>query len=80
MSNFQGGLEFTNVVFSYPATPNINAINEMSFKINSGQTVAMVGRSGCGMDAIFRLIARFYDPEDGLVYYNNNNNSFFYLN
>lgn len=57
------------MVFSYPATPNINTLNEMNFRINPGQMVAMVGQNEqYSISTMFRLIVGFYAPEDGLVY------------
>ena len=43
------------------------ALNEISFKIKSGLTVALVGSSGCGKSTCIQLLQRFYDPTSGSV-------------
>ena len=59
-------LEFKDVVFSYPGSEN-NAVDGISFKINEGETVALVGVSGSGKTTIARLAARFWDVKSGEV-------------
>ncbi|KAM4688621.1 ATP-binding cassette sub-family B member 5-like [Discoglossus pictus] len=64
---FQGQLEFRNVSFNYPSRPDIRVLQNLSVKIESGQTVAFVGSSGCGKSTSVQLIQRFYDPCQGEV-------------
>ncbi|KAM4688619.1 ATP-binding cassette sub-family B member 5-like [Discoglossus pictus] len=64
---FQGNIEFSNVVFSYPSRPDVSVLQDLSVKIISGQTVAFVGCSGCGKSTSVQLIQRFYDPCQGEV-------------
>ena len=61
-----GEIEFHQVTYTYPSrtTPSLNNI---SFKIKSGETVALVGRSGAGKSTIASLIPRFYDVEKGEI-------------
>lgn len=59
-------LEFRDVVFSYEGS-NKRAINKISFKLNEGETVALVGASGGGKTTIARLAARFWDIDEGEV-------------
>lgn len=59
-------LEFKNVVFSYEGT-NKPAIDKISFKLNEGETIALVGASGGGKTTIARLAARFWDADEGEV-------------
>lgn len=57
-------IEFRNVSFSYGED---SVLNNISFKVNEGETVALVGASGSGKTTIARLAARFYDPSDGEI-------------
>lgn len=59
-------LEFKNVVFSYEGTDKL-AIDKISFKLNEGETIALVGASGGGKTTIARLAARFWDADEGEV-------------
>jgi ATP-binding cassette, subfamily B, bacterial len=59
------GVTFKNVKFAYPDCPNL--FDNLSFKIESGQRVGLVGPSGGGKSSIFALIQRFYDIEGGRI-------------
>ena len=58
------GIEFRDVSFSYGTT---KVLDRVSFKVNKGETVALVGTSGGGKTTIARLVARFYDADRGDV-------------
>lgn len=62
--NEGGELEFKNVSFSYDKE---KVLDNISFKVNKGETVALVGSSGGGKTTIARLAARFYDADEGEV-------------
>jgi len=62
-----GSVEFRDVGFSYPARPDRAVVDDLSFSITPGETVAIVGPSGAGKSTIFSLILRFYDPQSGKV-------------
>ncbi len=62
-------LEFKNVTFKYPSAKK-NALENVSFKINRGETVAVVGVNGAGKSTLVKLILRFYDVTDGEILYN----------
>lgn len=64
-SSDEVGLEFKNVSFSYG---NEKVLDNVSFTVNKGETVALVGTSGGGKTTIARLAARFYDPDDGEIF------------
>jgi ATP-binding cassette subfamily B protein IrtA len=59
-------LEFKNVTFSYEGTDK-RAVDGISFKLNEGETIALVGASGGGKTTIARLAARFWDANEGEV-------------
>lgn len=59
------GLEFRNVSFSYGKD---KVLDNISFKVNKGETVALVGASGGGKTTVARLAARFYDADEGDIF------------
>jgi ATP-binding cassette subfamily B multidrug efflux pump len=62
----KGKIEFDHVNFTYPET-GIKAINELSFTVDPGQTLAILGRTGAGKSTVAELINRFYDPDSGMI-------------
>lgn len=62
----KGSIEFKSVDFTYPET-GIVALNELSFKINEGETLAIIGTTGSGKSTIASLLLRMYDPQNGEV-------------
>jgi ATP-binding cassette subfamily B protein len=58
---------FNNVRFAYPARPDTDVLDGVSFSVKAGEKVAIVGPSGAGKSTIFHLILRFYDPRSGAV-------------
>ncbi len=62
-----GTVAFENVTFSYPTRPEDKALDGVSFHVNAGETIALVGPSGSGKSTIFNLLLRFYDPSAGIV-------------
>ncbi|WP_369999959.1 ABC transporter ATP-binding protein [Winogradskyella sp.] len=65
-----GDIEFKNVSFVYPDT-NIEALKEVSFKLNSGETLAVLGKTGSGKSTILDLIGRLYDIDNGQILIDN---------
>ena len=65
--NIKGKIEFKNVTFSYPTKPEKLILKDLSFSINAGQNVAVVGLSGSGKSTIIQLIERFYDVNKGEI-------------
>ncbi len=63
-SEIIGKIEFKNVGFTYEDT-NINALKNISFTVNPGETVAILGKTGSGKSTILTLISRLYDIEKG---------------
>ena len=62
----QGTVEFKNVSFRYPHASE-DELSNISFKINKGQTLAIIGATGSGKTTLISLIPRFYDATDGEV-------------
>lgn len=62
----KGTLEFKNVSFKYPDAEEY-MLEDISFKVNKGETIAFIGRTGSGKSTIINLIPRLYDATDGEV-------------
>ena len=60
-----GDIEFKNVNFSYG--PKEKVLRKVNFKIEPGQTIALIGPSGCGKTTLAQLLLRFYDPSSGSI-------------
>ncbi|XP_051921757.1 ATP-binding cassette, sub-family B (MDR/TAP), member 4 isoform X5 [Hippocampus zosterae] len=65
--SISGNIEFKNIHFNYPSRPEVQVLNNMSLSVKSGQTIALVGSSGCGKSTTIQLLQRFYDPQEGSV-------------
>lgn len=65
-SIIKGDIEFKNVSFTYDDT-NIQALKNVSFKINTGETLAIIGKTGSGKSTILDLVGRLYDVEKGEI-------------
>jgi len=61
-----GAIEFRNISFRYPGTERL-VLRDISFIIQPGQTVAIVGPTGSGKSSIVRLMPRLYDPDEGEI-------------
>src|ERR1700694_1927480 len=62
----RGEITFDHVSFAYPGATE-NALNDLSFTVSPGETIAIVGRNGAGKTTLFKLICRLYDPVDGRI-------------
>lgn len=62
-----GRIDFNSVSFSYPARPDVQVLNEITFSINPHQTIAIVGSSGVGKSTIVQLLIRFYEITKGSI-------------
>jgi ATP-binding cassette, subfamily B, bacterial len=62
----RGEIVFDHVTFAYPGAEN-PALNDVSFTITPGETLAVVGRNGAGKTTLFKLICRLYDPSAGRI-------------
>lgn len=61
--SLHGNIQFNEIVFHYPTRPEVTVHHGTSFTIGPGETVALVGSSGCGKSTIVQLLERFYDLE-----------------
>ncbi len=62
-----GEIAFDKVEFSYPARESTKVLENLSLNVRPGQTVALVGASGCGKSTCIQLLQRFYDPVSGKI-------------
>lgn len=68
--DFQGNIEFKNVSFTYPDT-GIKAINQISFTLEAGTSLAIIGKTGSGKSTVASLIGRLYDADQGEILVDN---------
>jgi ABC-type multidrug transport system fused ATPase/permease subunit len=63
----EGNVKYQQIEFFYPTRPNIIVLQGLNIDVLKGQTVALVGQSGCGKSTCIQLLERFYDPVSGSV-------------
>lgn len=66
--SLNNSIEFKNVGFTYPHT-GINALKDFSLKINRGERIAVIGKTGAGKSTIAQLLLRNYDAQQGTITY-----------
>lgn len=64
--SIKGDIEFRNVSYTYPNT-GIKALDNLSFKINAGETLAIMGKTGSGKSTVALLLCRLIDPTEGVI-------------
>ncbi|XP_052577067.1 multidrug resistance protein 2 isoform X2 [Peromyscus californicus insignis] len=67
-NTLEGNVKFNEVVFNYPTRPDILVLQGLNLEVKKGQTLALVGSSGCGKSTVVQLLERFYDPMAGTVF------------
>ncbi|RKU26348.1 ABC transporter [Candidatus Poribacteria bacterium] len=65
LTNIKGDIQFRDVYFSYDNEKN--ALNGISFDVDAGEMIGLVGHSGAGKSTLINLITRFYDPNQGSI-------------
>lgn len=63
-------IEFDDVHFEYPSRPDIPVLRGLNLNVKRGETLALVGASGCGKSTVIQLIECFYRPSKGVIKYN----------
>lgn len=63
----RGEVEFNDVKFSYPTRPDFTVLQNVSFSVQQGQTIALVGHSGSGKSTMASMLMRFYNPDSGSI-------------
>ena len=66
-TDFVGTIEFKDVSFSYPTSGGKKVLEHIDLKIERGETVAVMGATGCGKTTLVNLIPRFYDADEGSI-------------
>lgn len=69
LDSVNGNFEFKNITFSYDGKKDV--LKDLNFKINSGEMVGFVGKSGAGKTTIFNLLCKMYDVQAGNVFIDN---------
>ncbi|RHZ84492.1 hypothetical protein Glove_81g38 [Diversispora epigaea] len=67
LDHIKGNIELEDVQFSYPERPNVSVLNGFNLNIKSGESIALVGKSGNGKSTIAALLQRFYEPTNGEI-------------
>ena len=70
-SEIKGGITFNNFSFSYPDDPENKVLKNVTFKINPGETVGIIGKIGCGKSTLVNMLFRLYNVEKGSLYIDN---------
>jgi len=65
LENIQGNIGFNNIKFTYPGRESV--LDDITFNIESGQTIGLVGSTGSGKTTLIRLLMRFHDPLSGEI-------------
>ena len=68
LPQIRGSVRFEDVTFAYTDEPERNVLEQVSFRVEPGQTIALVGPTGAGKTTIVNLISRFYDVKQGSIY------------
>ncbi|MFN3588696.1 MAG: ABC transporter ATP-binding protein [Spirosomataceae bacterium] len=67
ISRLQGEIRYEEVAFSYPARPDVEVLKPLSFTIQPGEKIALVGQSGAGKSTIVQLLMQMYPLEKGVI-------------
>jgi ATP-binding cassette subfamily B (MDR/TAP) protein 1 len=65
--NIEGHVSFKNIIFAYPQRSEVQVLKGINIEAKPGETIALVGSSGCGKSTVVSLLERFYEPLSGSV-------------
>lgn len=68
--DFEGNIEFSNVSFSYPSSPDVKVMDNLNLHLKAGEVLAVCGGSGGGKSTLVSLLERFYDVSSGNIFIN----------
>ena len=68
LQNIKGKINFVNISYKY-LDKNIYALKNISLQINAGESIAIVGASGSGKSSLVNLLPRFFDPDEGEIFF-----------
>ena len=68
VDQINGEIEFNHLNFSYPDDPNTKILDDVTFKINQGEMVGIIGKTGCGKTTIVDLLLRTYNIDDNAIF------------
>ncbi|WKY16389.1 hypothetical protein Q1695_001220 [Nippostrongylus brasiliensis] len=63
----KGAIHFRDIHFSYPSRPDVEVLKGITFHVEAGEKIALVGSSGSGKSTLTALLLRFYDPDSGSI-------------
>ena len=73
VNEVEGNVDVKEAEFHYPTRPNIQILKRLQLSIKKGESIALVGESGCGKSTVIQLIQRLYDLENGKIEIENEN-------
>jgi len=74
-----GNVRFEHIAFSYPSRKDVNVLKDVSLEVKSGQQIALVGPSGAGKSTVASLLLKFYNPDQGMIFFDDRNSTIFPL-
>merc|ERR1719195_1443213 len=73
LADVKGNVDLMDAEFHYPTRPNIKILKRLQLSIKKGESIALVGESGCGKSTVIQLIQRLYDVHSGSIELENQN-------
>lgn len=67
ITQFKGQISFENVSFHYKTRPDLTVLKDITFNVNQGERIALVGQSGAGKSTLANMLLRFFDPVTGSI-------------